>query len=202
MFTGIVEKLANVISISKPPNKTASVRLKLGSSWKGVRRGDSLCVNGVCLTVTGIHNGVVSVNVIEETLRVTNLGELVKGSKVNIERSLRASDRIGGHFLSGHVDSIGKIAGVERMRDGSVKAWIACEADLTRNMVPKGSVAVDGISLTLVDVNKDSFSVCLIPHTLSTTTLGYKTEGATVNIEADMIGKYVRKSIEQLNLGS
>lgn len=165
-----------------------------------MRRGDSLCVNGVCLTVTGIRKGVVSLSVIEETLRVTNLGELVKGSKVNIERSLRLSDRIGGHFLSGHVDCTGRITRLEQMPDGSVRTWIACEAGLTANMVPKGSVAVDGISLTLVDVNKNSFSVCLIPHTLSTTTLGYKTQGATVNIEVDMIGKYVRKSIEQLNL--
>jgi riboflavin synthase len=199
MFAGIVEQLTTVISTSKPTGKTASIQLNLGTLRKGVRTGDSLCVNGVCLTVTRIRKGIVSLNVIEETLRVTNLGELVKGSKVNIERSLRLSDRIDGHIVSGHIDGKGKIARVQRMPDKSVKTWIETETRLTSMMIPKGSVAVDGISLTLVDVKDDSFSVCLIPHTLSKTTLGYKTKGATVNIEADMMGKYVRKSIEQMN---
>jgi riboflavin synthase len=198
MFAGIVEQLTTVTSTSKTTGKAASIRLKLGASGKDVRVGGSVCVNGVCLTVTGIRKGVVSFDVIEETLRVTNLGELVKGSKANIERSLRFSDRIDGHVVSGHVDGTGKIARVQQMHDGSVKAWIETENRLTSMMMPKGSVAVDGISLTLVDVKDDSFSVCLIPHTLSKTTLGYKTKGATVNIETDMIGKYVRKSMEQM----
>jgi riboflavin synthase len=198
MFAGIVEQLTTVVSTSKPKGGTASIRLKLGPTGKGVRMGDSVCVNGVCLTVTGIRKGVASVNVIEETLRLTNLGELVKGSKVNIERSLRFSDRINGHVVSGHVDGTGKIALVQQKPDGSVKTWIETETYLTSMMIPKGSVALDGISLTLVDIKNDSFSVCLIPHTLSKTTLGYKTQGATVNIEADMIGKYVRKSLEQM----
>ncbi len=200
MFAGIVEKLAPVALVTKPPGKTASIELDLGKSRNSVRIGDSLCINGVCLTAAGKRKGIIAFDVIEETLRVTNLGELVKGSKVNVERSLLVSDRIGGHFVTGHVDGIGKIAKVEQMADGSVKTWIETETKLASMMIPKGSVAVDGISLTLVDVKEDSFSVCLIPHTLSTTTLAYKTKGATVNIEVDMIGKYVRKSLEQMNL--
>ncbi len=199
MFAGIVEHLATVVSIASPPRKTASMKLNLGKSGKGVRPGDSVCINGVCLTATGKRGGIISFDVIQETLRVTNLGELVKGSKVNVERSLLHSDRIGGHFVTGHVDGTGKIAGVEQMADGSVKTWIESGTGLASMMIPKGSVAVDGISLTLVDVKEDSFSVCLIPHTLSTTGLAYKTKGATVNIEVDIIGKYVRKSIEQMN---
>lgn len=198
MFAGIVEQLATVISTSKPPGKPASIQLKLGALGKDVRKGESLCVNGVCLTVTSNLKGIVSLSVIEETLRVTNLSLLVKGTKVNIERSLRASDRISGHFVSGHIDGIGRITRIEQMSDGSVKTWISTGTGLTSMMIPKGSVAVDGISLTLVDVKENSFSICLIPHTLSTTTLGYKTEGATVNIEVDMIGKYVRKAIEEI----
>lgn len=200
MFAGIVEHLATVISIAKPAGKTASIQLNLGKAGKGVRLGDSVCINGVCLTATGKHRAIISFDVIQETLRVTNLGELVKGSKVNIERSLLLSDRIGGHFVTGHVDGTGKIAELEQMGDGSVKAWIESGTALASMMIPKGSVAVDGISLTLVDVTDDSFSVCLVPHTLSTTNLGYKAKGVTVNIEVDMIGKYVRKSIEQMNL--
>ena len=199
MFAGIVEYLATIISITKPPGKAASIQLNLGKSGKDLRRGDSVCINGVCLTATGKRRGIISFDVIQETLRITNLGELVKGSKVNIEKSLMLSDRIGGHFVTGHVDGTGKIAGLEQMADGSVKAWIESGTRLALMMIPKGSVAVDGISLTLVDVKEDSFSVCLIPHTLSTTTLAYKTKGATVNIEVDLIGKYVRKSIEQMN---
>ncbi len=198
MFAGIVEHLATVISIAEAPGKTASIKLNLGKSGKGVRPGDSVCINGVCLTATGKRGGIISFDVIQETLRVTNLGELIKGSKVNVERSLLLSDRIGGHFVTGHVDGTGKIAGLEQMADGSVKTWIESATGLASMMIPKGSVAVDGISLTLVDVKEDSFSVCLIPHTLSTTNLAYKTKGATVNIEVDMIGKYVRKSMEEI----
>ncbi len=198
MFAGIVEHLATVVSIAKPPGKTASIQLNLGKSGKSVRLGDSVCINGVCLTATGKRAGIISFDLIEETLRVTNLGELAKGSKVNVERSLLLSDRIGGHFVTGHVDGTGKIAGLEQMADGSVKALIESGTGLASMMIPKGSVAVDGISLTLVDVKEDSFSVCLIPHTLSTTNLGHKAKGATVNVEVDMIGKYVRRSMEEM----
>ncbi len=200
MFAGIVEKLAPVVSVTKPSGKTASITLNLGESGKGVRIGDSVCINGVCLTVTSKRKGTISLDAIEETLRVTNLGELVEGSRVNIERSLLPSDRIGGHFVTGHVDGTGKIASLEHMADGSVKTWIETGSEIVSTMIPKGSVALDGISLTLVDVTEDSFSVCLIPTTLSMTTLGFKVKGASVNIEVDIIGKYVRKFVEQMNI--
>jgi riboflavin synthase len=200
MFAGIVEKLAPVVSVTKPPGKAASIKLDLGKDESSVQIGDSVCINGVCLTAAGKRKGIIACDVIEETLRVTNLGELIKGSKVNVERSLRVSDRIGGHLVTGHVDGIGRITKAEQMADGSVKKWIETETKLASMFIPKGSVAIDGVSLTLVDVKEHSFSVCLIPHTLSATTLGYKTKGATVNIEVDMIGKYVRKYLEQMNL--
>lgn len=200
MFAGIVEKQASVVSVTKPSGKNASIMLNLGKLANGVRLGDSVCVSGVCLTVTRKRKGIISFDVIEETLRVTNLGELVGGSRVNVERSLSLADGIGGHFVTGHVDGIGKIAGLEHVGDGSVKTWIETRSDIVSSMIPKGSVAVDGISLTLVDVNEDSFSVCLIPRTLSMTTLGSKSKGASVNIEVDSIGKYVRKFVEQMNI--
>lgn len=199
MFAGIVEHLATVISIAKPTRKAASIQLSLGKSGKGVKPGDSVCINGVCLTATRKRGSIISFDVIQETLRATNLGELVKGSKVNVERSLLVSDRIGGHFVTGHVDGTGKIVGLEQMADGSVKTRIECGTGLASMMIPKGSVAVDGISLTLVDVTDNSFSVCLIPRTLSTTNLAHMAKGATVNIEVDMLGKYVKKSIEQMS---
>ena len=124
MFAGIVEKLASVVSVAKPHGKTAPIKLNLGRLGKAVRIGDSVCINGVCLTVTSKRKGIICFDVIEETLRVTNLGELVRGSRVNIERSLLLSDRIGGHLVTGHVDGTGKIARLEHMADGSVRTWI------------------------------------------------------------------------------
>ena len=199
MFSGIVEKLGRVVSVTKNPGKSALIKVAVGKLAKGVRVGDSVCVNGVCLTVTGRSRGVVLFDAIEETLRVTNLGELRKGSRVDIERSIMPTDRIGGHFVTGHIDGVGKIMKIEKEVDASVKMWIESAPELTGMMIRKGSVAVDGISLTLVDVAADRFSVCLIPHTLSVTTLGQKTEGDSVNLEVDMIGKYVRKYLEEMN---
>ena len=191
MFSGIVEQLAPVVSVKKSPGQSVSIKIHLGKLAKETRRGDSVCINGVCLTATSKQGSVVSFDVIEETLRVTNLGDLVKGSKVNIELSLRLNDRIAGHFVTGHIDKTGTIFRVQKERDGSLKMFIRTDPSVVKILTRKGSVAVDGISLTVVDVNEDSFSVCLIPTTLAVTTLGYKREGDIVNIEADMIGKYV-----------
>ena len=198
MFSGIVEKLVPVLAITNKPGEIRSIKLRLGKSR--VRVGDSVCVNGVCLTVSSKRGDQASFDVMTETLDVTNLGELVNGSKVNVEKSLRLTDVVGGHFVTGHIDGTGKIVGVERFPDGSVKTTIEASKDLTATMIRKGSVAVDGISLTLVDVKEGKFSICLIPHTLSITTLGYKKVGDTVNIEADMLGKYVRATIQNMAL--
>lgn len=199
MFAGIVEKLAPVVAVEKAAGKNATIKVNLLKLSEGIKIGDSVCVNGVCLTVTSKRNTIVSFDVIEETLRVTDLGHLSKGSKVNVERSLSLSDRIGGHLVTGHIDGTGKISKVGMEADGSVKVWVETRAKLLSLMIPKGSIAIDGISLTLVDVTDASFSVCLIPHTRSMTTLGYKKEGDSVNLEVDMIGKYVLKVIEQMN---
>jgi len=199
MFSGIVEKTAPVVSITKR-SKSALIQIDLGKLARGTRTGDSISVNGVCLTVTKKRKASVCFDVIDETLRVTNLVELTKGSMVNIERSLRLADRIGGHLVSGHVDGVGKIAKIEQPAEDSVKLWVETRSDLLSSMITKGSVAVDGISLTLVDVGENRFSVCLIPHTMSATTLGRKTEGDSVNLEVDAIGKYVRKYLDQMNI--
>jgi len=199
MFSGIVEQLAPVISIEKLPGQIVSIKVDLGRLADETRRGDSVCINGVCLTATNKQGSVVSFDAIEETLRVTNLGTLVAGSKVNVERSLRLNDRVAGHFVTGHIDKTGTIFRVEKEQDGSLKMFIKTEQDVMMLMTRKGSVAVDGISLTVVDVTKDAFSVCLIPTTLSLTTLGYKREGDIVNIEADMIGKYVMRYLNEIS---
>ena len=199
MFSGIVERMVRVVSVTKVPGKSALIKLAVGKLTSGVRVGDSICLNGVCLTVTGRSKGVVSFDAIEETLRVTNLGELTKGSRVNVERSLLVTDRIGGHFVTGHVDGVGRIVKIDEEGQDSVKMWIEVAPDLTGMMIRKGSVAVDGISLTLVDVAAKQFSVCLIPHTLSITTLGYKGAGDSVNLEVDMLGKYVRKYFDEMS---
>jgi riboflavin synthase len=194
MFTGIVEKLAPVSSVKKTGAKTFEVKVDLGRRFgSSVKVGDSVAINGTCLTATAQDGGIVSFDVIEETLRMTCLGRLSTGSKVNIERSLTLSDRLSGHFVSGHVDGTGTILRREPQADGSVKVWIKAPPELLGLMVKKGSVAVDGVSLTLVDVTKSAFSFCLIPHTLACTTLGFKMSGDIVNIETDLLGKFVKR---------
>src|SRR5262249_36778089 len=158
--------------------------------------GDSVAVNGACLTVVGHDRDTCSFQAGPETLRRTNLGELAPGDRANLERALRLGDRLGGHLVQGHVDGIGHVA--ERSRQGDWEVvWFRCPPELAEQMVSKGSVAVDGVSLTLVDVTADRFSVALIPHTLAQTTLGFKPVGATVNIETDILAKYVAKLVNR-----
>jgi riboflavin synthase len=157
--------------------------------------GESVAVSGACLTVVMHSDDVFDVEAGPETLAKTTLGELGVGDEVNLERSLRLSDRLGGHLVQGHVDGVGRVA--ERNRHGEWETiWFSAPIALLRGMVPKGSVAVDGVSLTLVDVARDRFSVALIPHTLAVTTLGRKSVGASVNLETDLIGKYVARWME------
>jgi len=200
LFSGIIEELAPVVSFERPRGRTARIVLKMSNSTGAIRLGDSISVNGVCLTVTAKRNRTVTFDVIEETLRVTNLGQLVKGDEVNVERGLSVSDRIDGHLVTGHIDGTGKITSRKRLADSSIQVIIQTRADLASLMVPKGCVAVDGISLTIVDVTRDSFSVCLIPRTLSETTLGRKKTGDSVNLEADLLAKYIRKFMRQTNI--
>lgn len=171
-----------------------SARLAISASGvlDGTRIGDSISVNGVCLTVVDMNHGGFSADVAVETLKVTNLGELKIGSKVNLERALQLSARIGGHLVTGHVDAVGRIR--ERREEGN--GWRlffeAPEAAL-KYVIKKGSIAIDGISLTVAEVDKKGFSVAMIPHTAKLTTLGFKAAGDSVNFETDIIGKYVER---------
>lgn len=158
----------------------------------GLEVGDSIAVNGVCLTVVQIFPASFYADVMPETLRKTNLNELKNGDKVNLERALPAGGRLGGHFVSGHIDATGTIL-AQKKEGNALVLEIAAPAAVTNYLIPKGSVAVDGISLTIVEVGESSFSVSLIPHTAKYTTLGYKKPGDKVNLEADLLGKYVQK---------
>jgi riboflavin synthase len=193
MFTGLVEALGTVRRID---SDGAGRTLLIGvPQFAGeLALGESVAVNGACLTVVARDAETCRFQAGPETLRRTNLGELTAGDRVNLERSLRLGDRVGGHLVQGHVDGLGRIA--ERQRQGDWEmVWFTCGVDLVAQMVPKGSVAVDGVSLTLVDVAADRFSVALIPHTLAQTTLGFKRPGAAVNLETDLLAKYVWKCL-------
>lgn len=196
MFTGLVEALGSVRSLIPLDQGTGcALTLTAPGLTAVLALGESVAVNGVCLTVVQRDAESCSFQVSPETLSCTNLGELQPGDRVNLERSLRLSDRLGGHIVQGHVDGVGRVQ--ERFTEGEwVKVWFGCPPPLAVQMVPKGSVAVDGVSLTLVDVDADRFSVALIPHTLQNTTLGFKQPGASVNLETDIVGKYVSKYLQ------
>jgi riboflavin synthase len=191
MFTGIIETLRPVVRIQKLVDGC-----ELTVAWPfaaEVRVGESVAVNGACLTVVGLGDGL-RFQAGFETLGKTNLGELREGSQVNLERALRFGDRLGGHLVTGHVDGVGRI--LERTPHGEFELiWFSAPQAFTTQMVPKGSIAVDGISLTLVDVKADRFSVMLIPHTLTATTLGFKRAGDSVNLETDLLAKYVQRQL-------
>lgn len=191
MFTGLVEELGTVRQVL--PGADSS-RLTIGAArvLEGTRAGDSIAVNGVCLTATSLGEGFFTADVMAETLKKTNLGQLRAGERVNLERALRLDDRLGGHLVSGHVDAVGRIRS-RRRQDIAVLTTIEAPPDVLRYLVPRGSVAVDGVSLTVVEVGEDWFSVSLIPHTAGVTTLGLKREGARVNLEADMLARYVER---------
>lgn len=191
MFTGLIETLGTVTSRSAD-GAGLSIDCRFAAE---LVIGESVAVNGACLTVVECTPDAFHVQLGPETLDRTNLGELQPGDRVNLERSLRLGDRLGGHIVQGHVDAVGRI--VERRVHGEWEVvWFGCPPDLTRLMVPKGSIAVDGVSLTLVEVGTDRFSVMLIPHTIAMTTLGSKRVGDSVNLEADMLAKHVAKLLE------
>ena len=192
MFTGLIESLG---TITRVENTGAGRRLTVADRIaSSLVVGESVAVNGACLTVVVIRGEEFDFDVGPETLLKTNLGGLKAGDRVNLERSLRVGDRLGGHFVQGHVDAVGTID--QRIRNAEWEdVWFRCPAELTRLMVPKGSIAADGVSLTLVNVEAERFSVMLIPHTQMMTTLGFKKAGDAVNLEADMLAKHVAKLI-------
>jgi riboflavin synthase len=200
MFTGLVEALGTVRQTAAA---CAGRELVIAEPTLApeVAVGDSVAINGACLTVVGHDRETMRFQAGPETLVRTNLGELVPSDRVNLERALRLSDRLGGHLVQGHVDGVGRIADRQRQGEWEV-VWFQCPAELAAQMVSKGSVAVDGVSLTLVDVTSDRFSVALIPHTLQMTTLGFKAPGQAVNLETDLIAKYVWKFLHPLTLPS
>jgi riboflavin synthase len=191
MFSGIVEYLGKVNQVDT--GDAPKLVVDAPGFLDDVAIGASIAVNGVCLTVTGLSGRrTFEADVMPETLRKTDLGELASGSPVNLEKSLMIGDRLGGHFVSGHVDTAGSITAMADEKNAVVMTFKMAPA-LMEFVAPKGSIAIDGISLTVIDVGPDWFTVSLIPHTMKMTTLGSKKVGSTVNIEVDMLARYIRK---------
>jgi riboflavin synthase len=192
MFTGIIEKTTRVLGVTDGPRFR---RLTLASDWTDVRHGESVAVNGCCLTVAELSPGELAFDVIAETLDKTNLGSLLNGDRVNVERSLRVGDRFDGHFVQGHVDGVAKLIEVHT-HDQDWRLTVECPAELAKYLVPKGSVAIDGVSLTIAAVDGAQFQVALIPTTLNLTTLRDRNPGWLFNFEADMFAKTIVSFLE------
>lgn len=196
MFTGIVEELGEVVAVAASPGSARlTVRGPLVTGDAGA--GDSIAVNGVCLTAVGTGDETVSVDLIPETLQRSNLGSLVEESRVNLERPMPASGRFDGHIVQGHVDGLGTVKEVVHDADGGVLMTIEVPDDLRRYLIEKGSVTIDGVSLTVASLTESGFGVALIPHTLEVTTLGLRAAGDTVNLEMDVLAKYVERLLKQ-----
>ena len=194
MFTGIVEGIGKVKKISKATQNRSAIRMlvDLGKHGKGLKTGQSVALNGVCLTVTKLSKTGCTFEMIEETTKKTDLGNLKPGGIVNIERSLKVGDRLEGHFVLGHVDGVGIIKKIQK-KPKEVQVWFQVPKNLSKYVVKKGSIAMDGISLTVVDTKNNLASVCLIPHTIDVTNFKIKNIGDKVNIETDILGKYILK---------
>jgi riboflavin synthase len=195
LFTGLILEIGEISSFKKRSGG-AILSLKANEVASTAKKGDSISVNGVCLTVVSKNNNTLSFDLSEETLRCTNLGSLKTGDIVNLEPSLSPDSKIGGHFVTGHVDAAGRIRSKVNIGD-MMKVEIKAPANIINFLVEKGSVAVDGISLTIVDILKDGFTVVIIPHTAKLTTMGFKVPGDTVNIEVDILGKYVARFLNR-----
>jgi riboflavin synthase len=195
LFTGIVEAVGEVVSVTaRGETSRLSVRSPLA---REVRLGDSVALNGCCLTIAESHAQELRLDAIRETLAKTALGDLAVGSRVNLERAMAASARFDGHLVQGHVDEAGRVR-EWRKRGEDVQLFVQTSREFAEQCVPKGSVTLQGVSLTIVDVTHDGFDVALIPHTLAVTTLGALAIGERVNLEADVLGRYVRKYLERM----
>ena len=190
MFTGLIEEQGRVLT----PPRNGKLSLAADKVTEGLALGDSIAVNGVCLTVSAFSGQRFTADVMPETLHRSNLGELRTGSLVNLERALPATGRFGGHFVSGHIDGVGSLLSV-RPEGNALIFSIRAAPELLRGIVEKGSVAIDGISLSVVEVTETLFSVSVIPHTAAVTTLAGKRPGDRLNLETDMIGKYVLRAL-------
>lgn len=191
MFTGIIEEIGVIRTIRRGSHSSA-LSIEAETVLSDLRTGDSVAVNGVCLTASAVYSKGFTADVMHETLNRSTLGSLTPGSRVNLERAMAANGRFGGHIVSGHIDGTGVISDIRR---DSNAVWYTVEAasTLLRHVVEKGSITMDGISLTVAKVSDTGFSVSIIPHTVSVTTLGLKRIGGSVNLETDIIGKYVEK---------
>lgn len=191
MFTGIIEEVGTVKAVQHSGN-SSFIRIEAKKVLEDVHLGDSIAVNGVCLTVTQFDSTTFQADVMNETLSRSSLGTLTNGSPVNLERAMAAGGRFGGHIVSGHIDGTGSIADI---RNDGIAVWytVSAKPEILRYIVEKGSIAIDGISLTVAKVTESTFSVSIIPHTASQTILGTKKVGDTVNLENDIVGKYVEK---------
>lgn len=190
MFTGIIEEVGRIKAIGSGVLQVSASRV-----LEDVQLGDSIAVNGICLTVTEFSGSSFRADVMPETIRRTSLAELKIGSPVNLERALTLSSRLGGHMVSGHIDGVGRIVSLKDDKN-AILMKIAADADILHYIVEKGSVALDGISLTVAAVTDRDFTVSLIPHTRQVTNLGSKGEGSLINIENDVVGKYVEKLLQ------
>jgi riboflavin synthase len=190
MFTGLVREVGTILSVAG--RDTVRLEVEAPRTAAGSALGDSVAIDGVCLTVVAVADGRMAFDAVPETLTRTSLGSLAAGSTVNLEPSLRAGDAIGGHYVQGHVDGVGTVRSVEPEGDGR-RLWLDPPADLLRYVVVKGSIAVQGTSLTVADLDDHGFAVALIPHTLAATTLGSLGPGDPVNLEVDVLAKYVER---------
>jgi riboflavin synthase len=196
VFTGIVETIGSVVSV-EPVAGLLRIVVRAPSLAAEARVGDSIAVRGVCLTVTRAGDATLAFEAVRETLARTALDELAPGAAVNLERALRADARLDGHVVQGHVDGVGRVSALRREGE-DVRLFVACAAELAEQLVEKGSVSIDGVSLTVVGVREEGFDVALIPHTLGVTTLGSLRPGDRVNLEVDVLAKYVRRSVERI----
>lgn len=195
MFTGIIEEIGVLQNMKRGTNEY-QLTLSAKKVLQDVKLGDSIAVNGVCLTVTSFTSEQFTVDVMPETVKATSLQSLARGSSVNLERAMAANGRFGGHFVQGHVDGVGTIKSKNQVSN-AVYFWIETSAEMMRYIVPKGSVAIDGISLTVVEVKDNQFSISIIPHTITETILQFKQHGDGVNIECDMLAKYMERLLEK-----
>jgi len=193
MFTGIIVGTGKVTKLDQKTNNRSAIQMtvNLGKYAKGLKIGQSVAINGVCLSATKISKNNCVFEMIDETTKKTDLGNVKAGSTVNIERSLKVGDRLEGHFVLGHIDGVATITKIEK-KPKEVKFWFKVPKKLTKYVVKKGSIALDGISLTVVDAKKDVASVCLIPHTIKVTNFNSKKVGDKLNIETDILGKYIK----------
>lgn len=199
MFTGIIETIGTIRAIRRGA-RSITLHIAAPGIVEGTAVGDSIATNGVCLTVTSIERDTFTADAMPETMERTALGRLQAGSRVNLERALRPDSRLGGHIVSGHIDGTGRLTALRR-DDNAVRLRVAAPAGITRYVIPKGSVALDGVSLTVTEVTEEGFEVSVIPHTQHATTLTSLPVGAVLNIENDLVAKYIEKLLAPASPG-